>query len=287
MWLIFSLLTALLEAVKDVLCKKSLNAIDEVLVAGSIFVFSIPLLLPVLLFIEIPVLSGRFWIALPAGTILNVLATLLYIKALKHSDLSLSLPMVTFTPVFLLLTSPLIVGEFPDPKGLIGILLIVLGAYRLNSKDKQGGFWKPFKALVRERGPRYMLLVAFIWSLTSNIDKVGILHSSVVFWVITTHLASALFFVPLVLFRIQRKPDIFKWSELKPLILIGMTAILRTVFQMSAIALTLVAYVISIKRTSVIFGILFGYVIFREKGLSERLSGAVIMVMGVFVIAWF
>jgi uncharacterized membrane protein len=167
------------------------------------------------------------------------------------------------------------------------MLLIVAGAYHLNMKENQGGFWKPFKALIGKKGPRYMLLVAFIWSITSNIDKVGILNSSVVFWVISTHLASALFFVPLVLFRIHRQPAIFKWSELRPLILIGLAAILRSVLQMSAIAMTLVAYVISIKRTSVIFGILFGYVIFREKGLSERLTGAVIMVAGVFVIAWF
>lgn len=287
MWLLFSLLTALFEAVKDVLCKKSLKTIDVYLVSGSMFILSLPIILPVLFFIEIPPVSSRFWLALLAGTLLNVLATLLYINALKHSDLSLSLPMVTFTPVFLLLTSPLIVGEFPDMIGLVGVLLIVSGAYHLNIKENQGGFWRPVKALVREKGPRYMLLVAFIWSITSNIDKVGILNSSVVFWVISTHLASAVFFIPLILFRIRRKRMIFKWIELGPLVSIGLVTALRSVFQMSAIALTLVAYVISIKRTSVIFGILFGYVIFKEKGISERLTGAVIMVLGVLLITWF
>jgi len=287
MWLLFSLLTALFEAVKDVLCKKSLKTIDVYLVSGSMFIFSLPIILLILFFIEIPALSSHFWMALLVGTFLNVLATLLYIEALKHSDLSLSLPMVTFTPVFLLLTSPLIVGEFPDLIGLVGILLIVLGAYHLNIKEKQGGFWKPVKALVREKGPRYMLLVAFIWSITSNIDKVGILNSSVAFWVISTHLASALLFIPLIFFRIRRKQIMLKWSELGSLFSIGVVAALRSVFQMSAIALTLVAYVISVKRTSVIFGILFGYMVFKEKGLSERLTGAAIMLLGVFLIAWF
>jgi uncharacterized membrane protein len=45
-----------------------------------------------------------------------------------------------------------------------------------------------------------------------------------------------------------------------------------------------VAYVISIKRTSVIISILFGYLIFKEKGIKERLLGAVIMVIGVLFI---
>jgi drug/metabolite transporter (DMT)-like permease len=105
--------------------------------------------------------------------------------------------------------------------------------------------------------------------------------------VISTHLVSALLFIPLILFRTRRKRISFKWAEMRLLLSIGLVAAIRSVFQMSAIALTLVAYVISIKRTSVIFGILFGVLILKEKGLSERLTGAFIMVVGVFLIAWF
>ncbi len=286
MWLLFSILTALFEAVKDVICKKSLKTTDEYLVSGSMYMFSLPVLLLALFFIEIPVLSNRFWLALLAGTILNVLASLLYMKALKHSDLSISLPMVTFTPVFLLATSPLIVGEFPDLKGLIGIILIVCGAYILNVKEKQKGLWSPIRALMRERGPRYMLLVAFIWSLTSNIDKIGVINSSVLFWVLSTHVASAIIFLPLVLYRLRRNKIRLSMPMLKPLLSIGLLTALRSIFQMSAIALTLVAYVISIKRTSVILGIWFGYLFLKEKGFAERLTGSIIMVLGVFLIAW-
>ena len=48
--------------------------------------------------------------------------------------------------------------------------------------------------------------------------------------------------------------------------------------------LTLVAYVIAIKRTSVCFGVLWGHLIFHEKGMKERLTGAVVMVLGVVLI---
>ena len=106
MWFLFSVLTAFFESVKDVYSKKSLKKIDEYVVAWSIRVFALPFLFIPLLFTGIPALKDNFWMALLVGGILNVVATVLYMKALKYSDLSICVPMVTFTPVFLLLTSP-------------------------------------------------------------------------------------------------------------------------------------------------------------------------------------
>jgi len=53
---------------------------------------------------------------------------------------------------------------------------------------------------------------------------------------------------------------------------------------MTAINMTLVAYVISIKRTSVIMSVFWGYLIFKEKGLKERLFGSFLMIIGVVLI---
>ena len=73
-------------------------------------------------------------------------------------------------------------------------------------------------------------------------------------------------------------------KHLKLLLPIGFFAAVRAVTQMLAINLTLVAYVISIKRTSVLFSIVFAYLVFKEKGIKERLSGAILMVLGVCLI---
>ncbi|NQE45056.1 hypothetical protein C5S31_03410 [ANME-1 cluster archaeon GoMg2] len=43
----------------------------------------------------------------------------------------------------------------------------------------------------------------------------------------------------------------------------------------------------AIKRTSAIMGVLFGYAIFKEEGLRERLTGVVGMVVGVLFITVF
>ncbi len=282
-WYIFSFLNAFFESLKDVYGKKGLKVVDEYVVAWSWSFFTLPFLIPIVLFTGIPNLGNQFWLALLVGGGLNVPATILYMKAIKLSDLSITIPMITFTPLFLLLTSPLIVGEFPSSVALIGIFLIVFGSYVLNLNKRQKGYLYPFQALLKEPGPKLMLLVAFIWSITANFDKVGVLNSSALFWVLAANafISAAMFPIVLVASRKSIKQISKSLNYLVPL---GFFAAVSLVFQMIAIGMTLVAYVISIKRTSAIMSVLFGHFIFKEKGLKERLLGTIIMIIGVLLI---
>jgi uncharacterized membrane protein len=194
--------------------------------------------------------------------------------------------MLTFTPLFLILTSPLILGEFPGMTGTLGILLIVFGAYMLNVKEVKKGLLSPFKALGKEKGPILMLAVAFIWSITCNIDKIGVINSNPIFWLIFFNLFLSLVLTPTMLIKSRRSLKQIPFN-LKALIPIGAFSGLTGIFQMNAINVGLVPYIISIKRTSAIFSILYGYFIFKEVHIKERLLGACIMIVGVVLIAIF
>jgi len=204
-------------------------------------------------------------------------------RAIKVSDLSITVPLVAFTPLFLLMTSPLMLGEFPAPLGVIGILLIVLGSYLLNIKSVSKGFLGPIKALLKEKGAKLMLFVAFLFSITSNIDKIGVQNSSPIFWAFSINLFVMLAIIPLIFYKSEHDFSSIK-TDFKVLFPIGFFSALAIIFQMLAISLILVAYVISIKRASVIFGVLWGYLIFNEKGIKERFTGALVIVIGVALI---
>jgi uncharacterized membrane protein len=169
--------------------------------------------------------------------------------------------------------------------GLLGILLIVLGSYFLNIQERHKGYILPFKALIRERGPRLMLLVALIWSITSNFDKIGIGHSSPIFWAVTVNVFIALVLLSIMLYRSGNNMRYIR-TNFVALLPIGVCAAATSIFQMVAISLTLVVYVIAIKRTSAIMSVLFGHFVFKEKGVRERLTGAVTMLAGVLCIAF-
>jgi len=265
--------------------KRSLKDVDEYTVAWSVSLFSTPFFLAMLLFVPIPQIGPGFWYALIGTGILNLIAVILYMKALKASDLSITIPMLTFTPIFLLVTGPLMLGEFPSFLGIIGIFLIVAGSYILNIKKCREGLAEPFKALLKETGPRLMLVVAFIYSITSNFDKIGVTNSSPVFFAIAANLFAAVALSFIVAMKAKGGIGSIKKSY-KMIAPIGIFHALGTIAQMTAYTFTIVAYVISIKRTGILVSILFGYFLFKEKNIKERLIGAAIMVAGVILIAF-
>ena len=240
------------------------------------------------LFIEIPEIGDSYLIALLISGSINAVTTVLVIKALKYSDLSVVAPIATFTPLFLLITSPLITGEVPTTFGLFGVLLIVFGSYMLNIKKRKNGYLAPFKVLLKEKGALLMLIVAFLWSITSNFDKIGVQNSSPIFWAISVNVFVTLILFPVVLLRSHKLKLLFSgrkfFQKLKILISMGIVTALMLACQMTAINMTLVIYVISIKRISAVISVLFGHFIFKEKNVKERLAGSVIMVIGVLLI---
>jgi uncharacterized membrane protein len=129
-----------------------------------------------------------------------------------------------------------------------------------------------------------MLLVAFIWSITSNIDKIGVQHSNPIFWAISVNVFLSVLLFPVMILKSQKR-SVQISGNLKSLVPIGLFTALTFIFQMTAISLTLVPYVISIKRTSAIFCIIYGYFFFKETRIKERLLGASIMILGVLLIA--
>jgi uncharacterized membrane protein len=66
---------------------------------------------------------------------------------------------------------------------------------------------------------------------------------------------------------------------------IVLSAIMIT-FHLMAIRLIYVSYMIAIKRSSLLFGIVFGIEFFKEKGLKKKLIGGILMVLGILIITF-
>jgi uncharacterized membrane protein len=212
---------------------------------------------------------------------IDVLATFLYVRALRISPLSQTVPLLSFTPAFLLLTSLFILGEWPSGPGAGGVLLIVAGSYLLNSSlEKKHGFTYPFRKIFSDKGSRMMLVVAFLYSITSNFGKMGVVFSSPLFFA-----ASYYSCLSIILLLPALRNNSLKGLFTFRLLLIGACSLLMVMFHFTAIRLTYVSYMVAVKRTSLLFAILFGALFFKEKGLVQKIIGGGIMVIGIFVIA--
>ncbi|NEQ37751.1 MAG: EamA family transporter [Okeania sp. SIO3I5] len=282
-WLFLATSVAFLQSVKDVYNKTQLKSFDEYIIGCSLTFFTALFLSPLLFLIDIPQLGNNFWFPLFISSSLNGICYIFYFKAIKISNLSVVAPISTLSPLFLLITSPLILQEFPQPLGIIGLLFIVVGSYLFNLKEKQKGYLAPFRAIIIDRGSRLALLDAFLWSISTNFDKIGIQNSSPIFWGISLFFTVSIMLLPIALYKSHQNLYKLKTGGWK-LIIYGIINSVAMGCQMIAINLTFVAYVISVKRTSALFSIVLGKIILKEKGFRERLLGAAIMVSGLFLI---
>jgi drug/metabolite transporter (DMT)-like permease len=285
LWLPLSLLAAFSLATVDALTKKYFSDLSPYEMGVIRLIYTLPWFLFSFFFIPLASPDRIYFIAIASAAPLEICAIYCYMKAIKLSPLSITLPFLAFTPAFIILTGRLFLGEKLNSMGIAGIILIVTGSYCLNISSITGGLFSPVKAIFKEPGSRLMLQVSLIYSVTSVIGKIGVLHSNPYFFGCTYSITLAVLMLVLMPFmpgitvtRLTRFP-------LKGIVLGAVYAI--TIFShMLAISQVAAAYMVSVKRTSLLFGILYGAWWFREKRISERLFGAVIMLAGVFLIGF-
>jgi len=286
MWFFLSLLAALGLATADALTKRFFSDLPPYRMGVVRILSTAPWMVLALLFLPSAVPDRTFWLAIAAALPLELAAFFLYMRALKLSPLSLSLPFLAFTPVFMILTGRFILGESIRPGGALGILLIVLGAYVLNLSKLKSGLLGPIRAVMREPGSWIMLLVSFIYSLTAPIGKVAILHSNPWFFAAVYNLVLSVVIVSLWPVAAGGAEVRGIFARPGPMLLIGFTAAVENLAHMMAIAQVEAAYMIAVKRLSLLFGVLYGAWWFGEQNIRERLAGAAIMILGVFLIRW-
>ena len=193
------------------------------------------------------------------------------------------MPFLALTPLFLIFTSNIILGEGVSVYGGTGILLMAIGSYSLNIHMISKDVLEPVKAILREKGCVMMIIVAFIFSITASLGKVAIEHSSPVFFGGFYFVLVTILFTPIALTMNRGRISIEK-KDVIPLASIGITFSLMIIFHMLAMSMINVAYMISIKRTSLLFSIAYGHYLFKEERIAEKTFGSIIMLAGFLLI---
>jgi drug/metabolite transporter (DMT)-like permease len=285
LWVFLALLSAFSLSTSDALTKKALSIHNEYLIAWLRLLWSIPLLLLSLFLTPLPQLDKSFYIAFFAAIPLEIIAFLWYVKALKISPLNLTLPFLSLTPVFLIFIPYILIDERITFVGGLGILLIAIGSYVLNIKEFKKGLFEPFFAISKEKGSLLMIGVAFIYSITSTLGKIAIEHSSPIFFGATYFCAVLFFLTPIAIYKGKEEIGmVFSNGAFKKSILPGIFQSIMIISHMLSLGLTKVAYMISVKRLSLLIGLVYGHIFFKEPNFRERLIGSTIMLIGFLLI---
>lgn len=282
-WFTFAILTALSVALYDTWVKKWFSHLTAYEMFAIPMANCVPLTLISLLFIEVPPLDRVFYVAFLVSLPFNGVPFFMYIKAIQISPLSLTVPYLAFTPVFMIATGFLVLNEMPDIWGIAGILAVCIGSYVLNIDPRNHSFLGPLRAMFKETGSWMMLIVSFIFSISAVLGKLAILHSSVMFFQMSFFAVLNILIVAAFLLLGKIRPSVFVRYPVKGLIA-GIFFYGHIFFHGFGISMTKAAYMISIKRLSIVFGVILGGLVFHEENFLMRLLGSLLMFAGAVVI---
>ncbi len=283
-WLILSLLTALAVASQDAWVKKHFSRLTAYDMLAFPFLFSLPLFIVTLPFVPVPPLDDVFYWNFLISLPINFISFFIYMKAIRVSPLSLTLPYLAFTPAFMIFTGYLFLNEMPNLWGLAGIVITCAGGYVLNLESGKRAVFEPFKAVFNETGSWLMLIVALIFSFGAVIGKKAIIHSSPLFFTMTFFAVLSFLTVLGLLILGRIRLGTFRDDWFKGVVAGGLFFI-HCLAHGFAISMVKAGYMISIKRFSVLIGMVYGGMFFKEKYIAVRFAGAGLMVAGAVLIS--
>ena len=304
LWVLLAVVGAIANAAYYIIIRNHIRDHDPRILTSLGFSLAGVLLLAISAARGFPVIGPSLYSAVIISGVLNIVGLSLVFRAMGSSDLSLSMPMLSFTPVFLIGTSLLLLGEMPSQTGFLGICIIVSGSYVLNISAGHEHLLDPIRAMVRNRGSWYMLVVAFLFAFSINFDKIAMLNSDPSFGMAFTLLIVSGAFAIFVLLSgrpggvrlirptenvatagiLYRRAVTGIHSYLIPAVLTGIFATAECVSINVAYTLQIAPYVIAIKRLSIIFMVLFGTLVYAENEVRTRILGSVLMVGGAVII---
>jgi len=288
MWIIFALGAALLASFNPVINKRLLADTDVSVVDWAGQAFGLPLLALnlILFFRPLPRVDGWFFIGILGSAILNTLAHLAATQALKEGDASLVAPLFVFSPAVTLLVSSVALREIPAPVPLIGVGLVIVGAYLL-ALSSWRAVLAPLQVIAYQRSVWLAIAASMLWGVTPVFEKTAILHT---FPENPTAAAfGALLALVIILFPIMQRSTKHSASQIRArwrgFAALGVIGGIAPLFGYAAFSLGLVGYVSALFKMSSVFALLWAFIFLREKDVPRRLPGALVIVLGAILIA--
>ncbi|MBU8849358.1 MAG: DMT family transporter [Desulfobacterales bacterium] len=283
-WFVIALISAVTLSLREFVVKKAGKDLSSAFMSWGLnfFMFLIILALNII-FLNYHAITISFVGVLIIAAILDSLATVLYLWAIKEGDLSKVIPMLCFIPVVQLFVTPILIHENLSLIGVSGVLTVVFGSYILNI-ETWDGVLSPVKNVFKDKSSMVMLAVACIWGVSSSFHKIGVKQTDALFWAVSEIGLISLILFP---FAVWSDKGNFSFSKLKKTLWPAFFSTLTVLSYYTAISLGPVAYVSSVRRLGVLLTMLIGILVLKEKIKNLSFAGGIIMITGAAIISLF
>lgn len=287
MWFIYALLGAFGKSYSGFLRKKIANNVSSAMYMWVVYSMIVIALTPFMLskITELRAIILDLPLVVLGSVLSNLLATTLNMEALKREELSYTAPLNAMVPLFTLLIAGTFLNETPPKFGVLGVILIVAGAYIVSIKPSRTSWFDPLKRLVTSAGAQLTIAVTLCYAINTVLTKVmtNNNYGSLTIFYLTTVIGWVfLMYVP-----------IFKHKELKAIEKSNKLAVLgggvssfaSGYFHILATASTFTSYATSVRRLDALISIVLGWRYLNETSIRIKLMGAGVMTTGTILLA--
>ena len=207
-------------------------------------------------------------------------------KALEKGDLSLIYPIMRSSPALVLIFSITILGEDVSALGVSGILLVAIGVYTISMESLAlSELLRPFRAMTRDRAIQFAFLTLFSVACYTLVDKIAVsqMHP-VIFAYIYPWISLSLFSG--YIFKAKSSGVLKKeWALHKGSILVcGVLSIFGYFLILQAFTMERMSYVVGLRQLSIVFAVLLGGHLLKEKNKKIRIASSIIIFLGAYLI---
>ncbi len=207
-------------------------------------------------------------------------------RSYEKGDLSRVYPIMRSSPALVFIIAVLFLHEHVTAQAVIGVLTILAGIYTINMKSLSlGGLLEPLESL-GERSTRFALLTMLMVTAYSIQDKLVTQHVSPLLYSYFTVLFPTLYWTPFI-WRTKTGAGIRNEWKRGPSDII-LTAIIAMVsYSLILVAFTFerVSYVTALRQIGIVFGVLLGGHLLKERHKWIRLGSAGLILSGTVMIA--
>lgn len=288
-WFILAFTVALLTSAMTLTEKRALRdvhaagyAVAHGILIGLLFLVLAP-------FIDFPQLTWQLlWLTGGLSVVAGLAAHAAY-SALEKMEVSLVSPMFNLTPLLTTLLATLFLDEVLGFWQYVGIGVLVIGTYLLNMTHGDNLF-SPIRRIWKSQQLHLLLWSSFLYSVTSVGDRYiltrtelgPVEYQALVSWWL------ALLFCAWYLMRHGTLGPVWKMLREKGGVL-AVPTLLNTAgrgIQAIAVSMAPVGPVVAVKRLSTLLTTIAGGTIFHEHHVLQRTASGVVMLIGIFLVAF-
>ena len=227
------------------------------------------------------------WLLIMISGLLHFAYWVFLTKALENGDLSLVYPITRSSPALVLLISMIVLNEDVSPGGAAGILLVAAGSYCINMhKLSLKALARPVVSLSTDRAIQFALLTLLSVTAYSIVDKIAVATIHPVVFAYLYPLISMLLFSRYLGVRKNWHRMKTEWCSNRSAILIcGVLSIFGYFLILVAFTVDRVSYIVGLRQLSIVFAVLLGGFALNEEHRAIRLTFALVVFAGTFLIA--